>query len=216
VFVLAVALSAVRLGAGAFHFRRLRRLLCTHLRVQIDPQSALRWQLDHCSAGVILDTPPGGRWQEFRACLAATVAATKAALPLYLSARQRSTAFRWSGIIQGRTTDELETWYRAIAKVYSFTDAGEGWAFKPMTDAGRANDPEAMRRVLAFIEKHGIRRAHFFATAEYHTVDTLAFYGPRVGLSGQAWTARVRLSTVLSDNSDSRPYGPARRNEVRR
>lgn len=148
------------------------------LGVRIDPEAALRWQLRYCNVGVLLDAPPWKRWSQFRECLTRTVAATKAALPFYRAARKKGTPFRWWGVVHGRTTHELERWWRGVAQVYPFNDDGEGWAFKPHP----LNDPAAMRQVLDFVHDKGIRRAHFFATAGYNAVDALCCYGPRAGL----------------------------------
>jgi hypothetical protein len=163
------------------------------LGAQIDPRESFSWQIRYCTVGAVLDTPPVRQWSAFRECLARTVAATAAGLPLYLAARERGTPFRWWGVVHGRTTDELDEWYRAISKVYPFTDENEGWAFKPMTEGSRTNDPEAMRRVLTFIETRRIRKAHFFATSGRNAVETLAFYGPGAGLE---WASVDSTSTI--------------------
>ena len=157
--------------------------------VEIDPRAALRWQLQRCRVGVLLDAPPWRDWSRWRTCLARTVAHTRAALPLYRRSRETGTPFRWWGVVHGRTMEELERWWRAISRIYPFTDDGEGWAFRPHP----LNDPEAMVRVLAFIKETGIRRAHFFATAGFNAVETLYALGADAGLVSATFDSMTPL-----------------------
>lgn len=143
-----------------------------------DPSAVIRWQIARCTVGAVLDAPPWRDWTQRRACLAATVANVKAALPIYLWARDAGTAFRWWGVVHGRTHAELVEWHDAVSGVYPFTDPGEGFCFKPHP----LNDPAAMRHVLTFIQERGIRAAHFFATSGLTAVEVLCAYGAPVGL----------------------------------
>jgi hypothetical protein len=152
------------------------------LGVDIDPRHVMRWQVKFCNVGVILDTPPWPKRRDdqpgFKECLARTVAATRAALPIYRRALDAGTQFRWWGVVHGRTPAELEQWWRAIRRVYPFKADGEGLAFKPFP----TNDPVGMADVLEFIADKGIRRAHFFATAGRYALETLCCLGPKRGL----------------------------------
>lgn len=173
-----------------------------------DPQAVLRWQiLTGCKVGVILDSPPWGRWSEFRECLERTVARTKAALPVYLKERASSTSFRWWGVVQGRSLDELEQWWRAISRVYPFTDEGEGWAFRPAE-----NTADAVRRVFTFVESKALRRVHLFATGDHYAVEAVCFAGPRAGVE---WVSIDTTSTVADGKFRllriPRAYGPPRK-----
>jgi queuine/archaeosine tRNA-ribosyltransferase len=147
---------------------------------RIDPQQALHWQMRFCDVGVILDTPPGPpkARRDFRDCLARTVAATRMALPFYRDALDAGTQFRWWGVVQGRTKDEMEHWWTAIRRVYPFESAGEGWAFKPYP----FNDPEALADALDFMRERSIQRAHIFGQSSPLVVETLLSLGPKAGL----------------------------------
>lgn len=144
----------------------------------ISPEAVIRWQIRHCSVGVLLDTPPGPKGPTWRECLARTVAATTTALPHYLRSLDAGTAFRWWGVVHGRTRAELEQWWEAIRRVYPFEAEGEGWAAKPKP----LNDPEAMAYTLDFMHERAIRRAHFFASSSAVAVDTLYGLAPEGGL----------------------------------
>jgi len=146
--------------------------------MDLDPRDVIRLQIRFCTVGALLDEPPWRDWTVRRECLTRTVAQTKAALPIYLRARDTGLPFRWWGVVHGRTMRELEQWWRAISRVYPFTDDGEGWAFKPLPQ----NDPEVMMRVLTFVKDTGISRAHFFATSGFNAVETLYAYGADAGL----------------------------------
>jgi hypothetical protein len=155
----------------------------------IDPRDALRWQIHRCSVGAILDAPPWLDWSQRRACLTTTIANVRAALPVYRAALDAGTAFRWWGVVHGRTADELAEWWAAISRVYPFTAEGEGWAFRPHP----LNDPEAMADVLAFVRQTGIRSAHFFATSGLNAVETLYAYGADAGLVSASFDSTSAL-----------------------
>lgn len=148
--------------------------------LRIDPVAVMKWQTRFTDFGPILDTPYDGgkKTPDFNTCLRKTVEATRAALPVYIAAREAGTRFRWWGVVHGCTREELEAWYAAISNVYPFTEFMEGWAFKPRPE----NSPEGVAGILAFAGDHGIKRVHLFATTGSLALETAALLGPRNGI----------------------------------
>jgi hypothetical protein len=105
------------------------------LGANVDPRDVLAWQARSTNAGLILDVPPfaddkTGTEVGWSAGLARTVEHVRRALPIYETLRAAGNPFRWWGVIQGRSWEEMREWHQAISAVYPFTDDGEGWAFK--------------------------------------------------------------------------------------
>ncbi len=149
--------------------------------VVINPREVIRWQAATCKVGAILDVPPidsrGNRF--FEEGLAGTLSNIKVALPFYREQRAAGTAFRWWGVVQGWTTQELQRWWEQVSRVYPFTDEGEGWALKPRPNI----TPTSTARVLRFVAQHPeIKRIHLLATTGVGAVATLITLGAASGL----------------------------------
>lgn len=132
----------------------------------IDPEEALKWQLRYCQRGVMLDIPPYSRdskiqftgsaegfWRDSITTAAENV---RRALPHYLRAREAGSDFRWWGVIQGETREQMLEWYTVISDIYPFNEEGEGWALAPKP----STDLPAVVRHLKFAHDHGIRNIH--------------------------------------------------------
>lgn len=134
------------------------------LNVNINPDDVIRWQVKHCTRGLILDIPPyrpgraiqllGKAAEYWEDSLRETVINVKRALPYYVEVGDRP--FRWWGVVQGQTREQMEEWHGRISEVYPFDGAGEGWALsaKPSTDL------LCCTRHMRFAYDRGLRRVH--------------------------------------------------------
>lgn len=145
----------------------------------IDPREALLWQMRECSVGPVLDVPPiSPQFKRiFQKGLDGTIANTKAALPLYLKHREEGGKFRWWGVVQGWTADNLEHWYKEMVKVYPFDD-DEGWALKPRP----RTDETTTARVMRFVRQKEFKRIHLFMATGIKAVAAIHYFGPKAGL----------------------------------
>lgn len=165
---------------GTFIFGDSGGFTIGSLGVSIDPADVIRWQIRNCTVGVILDFPPYGDMQNIKWTQGLETSARhiKRALPIYAAAREEGTDFRWWGVIQGKTLEDLEEWHKVMTSEYSFSDTGEGWAMKPIP----YNEPSAVGRVFGFIQKKGIRRVHLLATTGVPATTTFLSLANIVGL----------------------------------
>ena len=104
---------------------------------KIDAKEVIKWQVDNCNAGLILDRPPyhfgnsanfsGTPTQKFlEECLQTTINNAKIALQ-YLKETE-NTNFRLYGVIQGETFEQMMYWGEQMRKI----DIGfHGWALSP-------------------------------------------------------------------------------------
>lgn len=151
------------------------------INLQIDPVVILQWQASLCSVGCILDVPPLGLQKSQRDWfdrLDKSVAHSMRALPEYLKLRERGSAFRWWGVLHGNNAAEQDAYYRAVCDIYSFADAGEGWAVR----AEPIVNTESVADTLRVLKGLGITRAHFLAATGQEVVAVLYALGPEAGL----------------------------------
>lgn len=133
---------------------------------QIDPVQVMKWQLRVCRSGVILDRPPysasggqqfaGSSSDLFQTSLATTVSNVRRALPFYTRGREDGSVFRWYGVMQGDSREQIQEWYRGVCNVYAFEDAGEGWAVAPKP----STDVVSIAKYLGFARDMRLRRLH--------------------------------------------------------
>lgn len=129
----------------------------------IDPEVVIRWQIAHCTRGVTLDIPPyrstggsqfGGTASEYwKNSIKRTRLNVKRSLPYYLDDKG---GFRWWGVIQGETNDQMEEWYDTLTTLYPFDKEGEGWALAPKPSI----DLFTVVRHLRFAHQKGLRNVH--------------------------------------------------------
>jgi hypothetical protein len=141
--------------------------------LSLDPEEVIRWQLKNCSRGMILDIPPyspgaaiqlrGSAGEAWADSLEQTVRNVQRALPHY---QQNSGPFKWWGVVQGQTREQITEWYDNIAKVYPFTSEGEGWALAPKP----STDLLFCARYLRFAYAKRIRRVHVLQISGAKTV----------------------------------------------
>jgi hypothetical protein len=170
------------------------------------PEAVIRWQVDQCTRGAILDVPPyrmaankvlmGSAADHWEDSLNRTLSNVRRALPIYLEARKAGTPFRWWGVIQGETWDQLNEWHGRVSEIYPFTDEGEGWAFKPHP----TNNVVVLARLFRFVREHGIKRAHFLQTTGARAAGVL------LGLA--QLTRSLELTTY--DSASASQYGANR------
>lgn len=129
----------------------------------IDPVAVMRWQLEWCHAGVILDRPPYGATggQQFagsaidmlKQAREITVGNVKKALPTYLRQTQN---FKWYGVLQGDNLEQIKYWHQGVRDAYPFDEEGEGWAIAPKP----STDMLAIARYCGFIRAQQIKNVH--------------------------------------------------------
>jgi hypothetical protein len=152
---------------------------------RVDPVDVVQWQANMCNVGLVLDMPPVDSnyrptitaWKKG---LALTVKNTARALPAYERIRANGqNPFRWWGLIHGWTDAQRDTWRKAIADVYPFNDAGEGWSIRARPTA---HDPVSIAWAMRYLAKNKIKRAHFLAAAGLPAVGAILALGPEAGL----------------------------------
>lgn len=139
-----------------------------------DPERVIRWQIENCNVGVILDVPPfrirGKHYQATRGAwdnsLERTLHNVRMAKQYY---RPDEHPFRWWGVVQGETLDYMNRWSEAVAEVYPFDGEGEGWAIKPTP----ANTLESMARSVQWMERHRPSRVHMLMSTGVKTMAIL-------------------------------------------
>lgn len=130
------------------------------------PTDVIRWQLEHCTRGVMLDIPPyrPGSAIQFRGSAAEwweesiTLSRRNVmrAMPLYLAHKNSGGKFKWWGVLQGEERSQIEEWHREICGIYPFVDIGEGWALAPKP----STDLLSCTRYMRFAHDVGIHRVH--------------------------------------------------------
>lgn len=134
-------------------------------RAKIDPEQVVRWQIRNCTRGVMLDIPPyrsssiqfaGAAAQHWGESLKRTLMNVTRACPYYLKARDAGSKFRWWGVVQGETLDQMEIWHDAVHAVYPFTGEGEGWALAPKP----STDVLSITRYMRFATEREIKNVH--------------------------------------------------------
>lgn len=161
---------------GAFIFGDSGGFSVATTNAPVDPIAALRWQVENCDVGVILDIPPYRRlgskvfrlsgsaaevWDE---SLNRTLQNVRAALPHLPS--PETTKFRWWGVVQGESYDQMRQWFEAVSEVYPFEQEGEGWAFKPHP----SNDLLAVAQTFRLVKEQGIKRVHLLQSTGSFTL----------------------------------------------
>lgn len=142
----------------------------------LDAINVLQWQAELCTVGCVLDVPPlHAGWQQ---TLDATLHHTRLALPRYEAMRADGHHFRWWGVLHGSNEAAVREYYRALASVYPFADAGEGWAIKPEPTV----NIYSVARGLRALKGLGIKRAHFLAATNQKVIAVLLALGPEAGL----------------------------------
>ncbi len=150
----------------------------------LDPTKVVRWQIDTCSRGCVLDVPPfrhKGKWMFHRGetdafwkvALARTVANVNSAFPYYEQALKDQRRFAWWGVVQGESTAQMHEWWSTVSEAYSFTSAGEGWALK----LHPPNDLRAAARMMRFAQQRKIRRVHFLGMTALRTLSVIMSLG---------------------------------------
>lgn len=153
--------------------------LLTNPDTVIDPRDVITWQLGHTNVGAILDVPPFGPNRELRwGHLDRTLRNIELALPIYRAAFESGHSFRWWGVVQGRTHQEIRSWYEAVRGLYPFEEEGEGWAMKPLP----TTDPSAIARCLRLAHREGITSFHSLMTTSVSTVAALFVVGQWAGI----------------------------------
>lgn len=168
--------------------------LVTQADTSIDPTEVIRWQLENCTRGVILDVPPyrpnsaiqfrgsAGEWWE--ESIERTVKNVKRGVQYYLhyvtleQFNHRSPVFRWWGVVQGEERVQMEEWHEAISKVYGFTEPGEGWALAPKP----STDLLSCTRYMRFAHDKKLKNVHLLQVTAEKTVGVVLALA---ALSGQ-------------------------------
>lgn len=173
--------------SGGFSIRKygmVRAVGAKHQK-RIDPVDVIQWQARNCNVGAIIDRPPLSpegnltkrHWDEG---LAITLKNVERALPRYRLLREKGTKFRWWGVGQGWNDEQLDIWCDAVAKIYPFTDEGEGWAVRAQPVS---YDPVGLAHRIRWLKHRGIVRAHFLAAAGGPAVATIIAMGEEAGLT---------------------------------
>ena len=103
--------------------------------MDIAPEDVIRWQIRRTRVGFLLDVPPFAPTLKRRVSigwengLRRTAENVRRALPWYQKALAEGSPFRWWGVIQGRTAEEIAEWWETISEIYPFVGPGEGWGF---------------------------------------------------------------------------------------
>lgn len=172
--------------------------LVTQADTSIDPTDVIRWQVERCTRGVILDVPPyrpnsaiqfrgvAGQWWE--ESIERTVKNVRRALPYYLNAHPDLTEagvqqtlvgskfmspFRWWGVVQGETREQMEEWHGKVSEVYPFTETGEGWALAPKP----STDLLSCARYMRFAHDKGLKNVHLLQVTAEKTVGVVLALG---------------------------------------
>lgn len=144
-----------------------------------DPESVLLWQANHCTRGLMLDIPPyrpgsnvqfsGSAADYFHESLARAVMSVIRAERVYKDLLSTGSPFRWWGVVQGETFQQMVEWHRSISDIYPFSAPDEGWAAAPKP----STDIIASTRYLRFMKEVGIRNVHFLQITKPRTVAVL-------------------------------------------
>lgn len=142
----------------------------------IDPRKSLRWQMRHCTTGVILDIPPfdfGGQARFVGSAADVWARSTErtrnnvlAGLGEYERYRASGGDFRWWGVVQGETYAQILGWYNYVRNVYPFNDGGEGWALAPKP----CNDHLRIARFFRLVREKKFTRIHVLQTSKVSAV----------------------------------------------
>jgi hypothetical protein len=151
------------------------------------PELVIRWQLQNCTRGVMLDIPPyrPGSAIQFRGSAAdwwepsmiLSLRNVARALPYYDDAKRVHKMrtdegldppdyFKWWGVVQGEEREQMNEWHSRISEVYPFDAPGEGWALAPKP----STDLLSCTRYLRFAHETGLRRVHFLQVTADRTV----------------------------------------------
>jgi hypothetical protein len=156
--------------------------------LRLAPEEVLLWQIASVHAGAILDFPPfaddvTGHNIPWDTALTNTCTNVARALPHYLPCRDNpDEVFRWWGVLQGRTWDEMYEWWQRVAEVYPFVEEGEGWAFNPLGGISLSTIACSM----GFLVKHGLKYVHALGTGGVPQVGVLLALGV---LGGFEWVS---------------------------
>jgi hypothetical protein len=174
----------------------------------VDPERVIRWQIDNCTVGVILDIPPyrghggvtfvGSAADHWDNSLGRTLLNVRRALPYYrdhLRERGDREGFGWWGVVQGETRSQMDEWFDRVAEIYPFNGPGEGWGVKPHP----SNNPVAVARLVRFCLDRKIRRVHFLQTTGPRAVALalgLSFLAGEFDLVtyDSAWASRTAIA----------------------
>ncbi len=149
--------------------------LVTQQTKKLDPVDVIKWQIEKCTRGVILDVPPyrpkggiqfrGSAAEWWAESLARTQRNITSALPLYADRgfENPDTRFSWWGVVQGETVEQMTEWHGRVSELYAFDDVDEGWALAPKPSTDRLS----CTRYLRFARDNNLRNIHFLqVTAE--------------------------------------------------
>lgn len=183
----------------------------TQSDVSIDPTEVIRWQMQTCTRGVMLDIPPyrpgsaiqfrGAAGQWWGESLIRTKRNVERALPYYLNPQPELTGlgtqftnvqmspFKWWGVVQGESRDQMEEWHETVAALYPFDQPGEGWALAPKP----STDLLSCTRYMRFAHDKNLRNVHLLQVTAEKTVGVVLALGV---LSG-------RLDLVTYDSASA-------------
>lgn len=145
---------------------------------RLDPVDVLRWQMAVTSAGACLDVPPGARYP-FEEARTVTVRNLQRTVGQYIKYRKGGGTFRWYGVVHGQDEQQFDYWWQTMRSVYSFGEAGEGWAM-PMRFGG--SSAERVARAVRWFNAKGITRIHLFMVADVRGLATLLALLPETKL----------------------------------
>lgn len=177
---------------------------------KIDPRHVLRWQVDTCKVGVVLDVPPVdvGKKRIFEDALDKTKKNTQLVLDHYLKLRKAGSPFRWWGVVHGWHEADLAHWHQQMADIYPFTDEGEGWAFKARPHI----NPRTTARVLRFVaQQPEMKKIHLLMTTGTPAIAVLLVLGPQAGVEfasydSTTFTLQAINRTLMVPDADGFNY----------
>lgn len=137
----------------------------------IDPRQSLRWQMRNCTAGVMLDIPPfdfggnsrfvGSAADVWDLSMKRTLDNVRHALPEYLVEKRSGHPFRWWGVVQGESYEQVKEWFLRVSDLYPFDSDGEGWGLAPKP----CNEHIRIARYLRLAREYSLKRVHVLQTS---------------------------------------------------
>lgn len=150
-----------------------------------DPARIIRWQLRHCTRGMILDIPPyrpssnvqftGVASEYFEESLRRTQENVRMGMREYQTyvhaaeVNQMDPEFAWWGVVQGESLEQMQRWYDGIRSVFPFDGLMEGWALAPKP----STDLLACARYMRFARDNHLRSVHVLQVTKPRTVATI-------------------------------------------